>query len=246
VSSKKEWFESWFDSPYYHVLYKERNEQEAQSFLDNLIQYLHPDPGARILDVACGKGRHSLYLNRKGFTVTGFDLSPENIEYDMQFENEKLSFFKHDMREIFRINYFDFVFNLFSSFGYFEKERDHEKTIYAHSASLKPEGILVLDYMNSEKVSKHLVADQDKTINNITFHINKKIEGGTVKKKISFSDNGNDFEFHERLWLFTKKDFKKYFSKYNLVINGIFGDYDLNSFDEKKSDRLIIIAKKTI
>ena len=245
MSPKKEWFESWFDSPYYHVLYKERNEQEAQSFLDHLIEYLHPLPDARILDVACGKGRHSLYLNRKGFTVTGFDLSPENIEYDMQFENEKLSFFKHDMREIFRINYFDYVFNLFSSFGYFEKERDHEKTIYAHAASLKPGGTLVLDYMNSKKVIKHLVPDQVKTINNIKFHISKKIESGSVIKKISFSDGGTDFEFNERLWLFYKDDFENDFPKYGLVIEGIFGDYNLNSFDEEKSERLIIIAKKT-
>src|SRR5439155_8599597 len=118
-------FESWFNSPYYHVLYKERNEKEAHSFLDMLIHFLRPMPGAKILDVACGKGRHSLYLNQKGFNVTGFDLSPENIDYDLQFQNDTLSFFRHDMREIFRVNHFDYVFNLFSSFGYFKEESDN-------------------------------------------------------------------------------------------------------------------------
>src|SRR5436853_6516213 len=66
VNTKREWFESWFDSPYYHVLYKERDDLEARSFLDSLIGYLNPAPGSTILDVACGKGRHSLYLNQKG------------------------------------------------------------------------------------------------------------------------------------------------------------------------------------
>src|SRR6185295_20361703 len=93
----KEWFESWFDSPYYHILYKERNEKEAQLFLDNIISFLKPSPGARILDVACGKGRHAIYLNKKGFDVTGFDLSHESVQYDLQFQNEKLSFYLHDM-----------------------------------------------------------------------------------------------------------------------------------------------------
>ena len=244
VNTKKEWFESWFNSPYYHVLYKERDEQEAQSFLDSLINFLAPAPGSKILDVACGKGRHSLYLNQKGFNVTGFDLSPENIEYDLQFENEKLSFFKHDMRDIFRINYFDYVFNLFSSFGYFTRERDNTKTIVANAAALKPGGILVLDYLNSVKVTRCLIADELKTINGITFHINRKIENGIVIKKIDLVDDGKKHEFIERLCLFSRKDFEKYFASSNMAITNVFGDYHLNAFDENKSERLILIAKK--
>lgn len=244
MNSKKEWFESWFDSPYYHVLYKERNENEAHSLLDNLINFLKPVTDSKILDVACGKGRHSLYLHRKGFTVTGFDLSPENIEYDRQFENDRLSFFKHDMREIFRNHYFDYVFNLFSSFGYFEKEQDNAKTIHANAASLKTGGILVLDYMNSVKVKNTLIPDESKTINGITFHIHRKIEHGNVIKKINFSDQGIDYEFYERLYLFDRKDFEKYFINDHLQVTHVFGDYDLNAFDENKSDRLIFTAKK--
>lgn len=245
MSTKKEWFESWFDSPYYHVLYKERNEKEAQSLLDHLIHFLKPVPGATILDVACGKGRHSLYLYQKGFTVTGFDLSPENIEHNKQFENDRLSFFKHDMREVFRRNYFDYVFNLFSSFGYFEKENENAKTIFANAASLKPGGTLVLDYMNSLKVQNTLIPDQQKTIDGITFHISKKIEHGNVIKRVKFYDRGEDHEFFERVFLFSRKDFEKYFADAHLHVTDVFGDYELNPFDENKSDRLILIAKKT-
>ncbi len=244
MNKKQEWFECWFDSPYYHILYKRRDEKEARIFLDNLVHYLKPLPGARILDVACGKGRHSVYLNQQGFDVTGFDLSPESIEYDQQFEDEKLSFFLHDMREIFRINYYDFVFNLFTSFGYFEKERDNAKTIYANAQSLKPGGVLVLDYFNSAKVKSALVPEETKTIDGIEFHIQKKITGGNIFKKINFTDQGKKFEYYEQLSLFTKNDFEKYFSAYKLSIIDIFGDYNLNSYDEKSSDRLILIAQK--
>jgi len=244
MKTDKEWFECWFDSPYYHVLYKERDRKEAQDFLDNLINYLEPLPGAKILDVACGKGRHSLYLNHKGYDVTGFDLSPENIEYDQQFENEKLSFFLHDMREIYRINYYDFVFNLFTSFGYFEKERDNAKTIYANAQALKPGGMLVLDYFNSAKVKTGLIPSQTKNVDGIDFHIHKAIEKGNIIKKINFTDRGKDFEYYEQLSLLTKSDFEKYFLACHLTIIDTFGNYNLDSYDEINSDRLILIAKK--
>lgn len=244
VDSNKEWFERWFDSPYYHVLYKERDEQEAQLFLDHLIEFLKPFAGAQILDVACGKGRHAVYLNKKGFAVTGFDLSPENIEYTLPFENDRLTFFNHDMRKLFRTNFFDYVLNLFSSFGYFENETDNSKTIYANANSLKPGGILVVDYLNSVKVKNTLVANEKKTINGIKFHISRNIESGNVIKKINFSDLGQDYEFYERLCLFERKDFEKYFAECHLQVTNVFGDYDLNEFDERKSNRLILIAKK--
>ena len=244
MKATEEWFECWFNSAYYHVLYKDRDEQEAQLFLDHLIEFLKPTSGARILDVACGKGRHAVYLNEKGFDVTGFDLSSESIEYDQQFENESLTFFKHDMRDIFRVNYFDYVFNLFSSFGYFEREHDNAKTIYANAASLKPGGILVLDYMNSIKVKATLIANESKRIDGIDFNINKRIENNCVVKKISFTDKGISHDFFEQLSLFTKNDFEKYFSKYNLTVTHVFGDYNFSKFDENNSDRLILIAKK--
>jgi SAM-dependent methyltransferase len=244
VTNHKEWFEQWFDSPYYHVLYSERNEKEAQLFLDKLINHLDPTVDAKILDVACGKGRHSVYLNQKGFDVTGFDLSPENIEYDLQFENDKLTFFKHDMREIFRINYYDYVFNLFSSFGYFSNERDNAKTIEAHAYSLKPGGKLVLDYLNASKVRATFIPESDKTIKGITFHLSKKIEGCCVVKAIDFTDRGQHYNFHERLWLYSKNDFEKFFSGLNLKLTDTFGDYQLNAFEKQSSDRLIMIAEK--
>ena len=74
-----EWFESWFDTPYYHLLYQDRNDREAQLFIDRLLGYLQVSGDMRMLDVACGKGRHAIYMNRQGFNVTGIDLSEQNM-----------------------------------------------------------------------------------------------------------------------------------------------------------------------
>ena len=109
-----EWFEDWFDSPYYHLLYKNRDYSEAESFIDNLISFLKPEEGSRFLDLGCGKGRHSIYLNKKGFDVTGIDLSENSIAAAKEFENEQQNFYVHDMRKLFRTNYFDCVVNLFT------------------------------------------------------------------------------------------------------------------------------------
>ncbi len=74
------WFKDWFNSPYYHQLYFNRDEKEAAAFIDKLINYLQPAPNASMLDVACGKGRHSIHLAEKGFDVTGIDLSEDSIK----------------------------------------------------------------------------------------------------------------------------------------------------------------------
>ena len=81
TKSTKQWYASWFDTPYYHILYKDRDYTEAQGFMDNLTNYLNIPEGGKILDLACGKGRHSVYLNSLGYDVTGVDLSEKSINH---------------------------------------------------------------------------------------------------------------------------------------------------------------------
>ena len=121
------WFKDWFNSPYYHQLYFKRDDKEAEAFIDKLINYLKPPAGSTMLDVACGKGRHSLQLANKDFDVTGIDLSDDSINEALQYQNDKLHFYKHDMRLPFWINYYDYAFNFFTSFGYFKTKREHDK-----------------------------------------------------------------------------------------------------------------------
>ena len=239
------WFKSWFNSPYYHILYQNRDEKEAEHFLDNLINYFNPDPETRILDLACGKGRHSVYLNEKGFEVTGIDLSEESIQYCRQFENNKLSFFVHDMRHLFRVNDFNYVFNLFTSIGYFEKDSENVAAIKNACLALKPGGTLVIDFLNIDYIEKHLIPTHTAVIGDISFHISKRIESGYLLKEISFTDKDVPYHFTEKVATLRMSDFERYLLPSGMKIKQLYGDYDLHAFDSAQSPRLIIIAEKT-
>ncbi|MBI5915756.1 MAG: class I SAM-dependent methyltransferase [Bacteroidetes bacterium] len=242
-----EWFQDWFNSPYYHLLYKNRDETEAKKFIDRLLAELKPPDGAFVLDLACGKGRYSRYLAEKGFDVTGLDIAKESILFAQQFENEHLTFFQHDMRLPFRINYFDYIFNFFTSFGYFEKEKDHLKTVVNIARGLRPEGKFVLDFFNSKKVISGLRMNEIKQVDEVVFHIQRRVdEAGYILKNIQFGDEGKHFSFTERVRAFTLNDFQVLFGKAGLKIARTFGSYQLEKFDETTSDRLILVGCRAI
>ncbi len=241
---KKEWFAEWFDSPYYHLLYKSRDDKEAKSALDNLLRALDLSPESRVLDLACGKGRHSRYLAEKGFEVTGLDISSASITFARQFEQERLMFYQHDMRKPFRANYFDAVMNMFTSFGYFKTDADHLLTLKNVAKNLRSGGFFLLDFFNSNFVRQNLVRSEAKTVDNITFYLKRWTRGGYVFKSVEFETGGRLFHFKEQVRLFEVDDFKSLMNAAGLQLHHIYGGYDLSSFDVETSKRLILIATK--
>ena len=203
----KNWFSSWFDSPYYHILYKERNFREAQVFIDNLTFYLNMDEGSKVLDLACGKGRHSIYLNQLGYDVLGVDLSENSIAIANKNANETLHFRVADMREPFQEKY-DAILNMFTSFGYFENEEDNLKTLISIKESLSEYGFGVIDFMNVNNVIPNLVANEIKIVDNIEFHIKRYHSDGYIFKEIDFIANDEKFHFTEKVRAFTLQDFQ--------------------------------------
>lgn len=234
------WYTSWFNTPYYHLLYKDRDHREAAQFMNTLTSYLNLKENDTILDLACGKGRHAKYLSRKGFDVTGVDLSEESIAYAKQFENSKLHFEIHDMCLPFP-QQFDAVFNLFTSYGYFENDVDNLRTIQAIRAELKPEGYGVIDFLNVKLAIQNLVPSETKKVGNIVFAIEKYVENGFIFKDIRFTDQGKEYFFTERVKALELEDFKAYFKEADVELKAVFGDYHLNEFDENTSERLILI-----
>ncbi len=240
------WFEEWFDSPYYHQLYCNRNEAEAKIFIEKIAGSVHIPQNAKILDAACGKGRHSLTLAHLGFKVTGIDLSKNSIEYAKQFESERLHFAVHDIRETYHTNQFDFVFNLFSSFGYFENELEDLKVIKAFSETLKHHGTLVLDYINCEWAVKNIKSKEIVQRNETQFHIQKKLEKGFIVKDVDFLTNGENYHYQERLKVISLNRFEEMLAISGFTLLQTFGDYALNKFKPTDSERLILIARKTL
>ncbi len=239
-----EWFKDWFNSPYYHLLYNNRNQDEAGFFIDNLCSHLNLSKNAKVWDLACGKGRHAVALNKRGLNVIGTDLSRNSIKEASQFSNDTLDFYVHDMRDPFRINYFDAVFNLFTSFGYFENYNDNYTVFENIAKALKPNGVFVLDFFNSEKVMAGLKPAYTEQRGDITFNIQKKIINKAILKRIEFTNQGKDYYFEESVSLFMKNDFEDFAQKAGLKIEKVFGSYKLDNFNAQTSERLIILFKK--
>ncbi|MBT8309012.1 MAG: class I SAM-dependent methyltransferase [Flavobacteriaceae bacterium] len=238
----KHWYASWFDTPFYHILYKDRDKEEANAFMANLTAYLNLPEKGTILDLACGKGRHAVYLNSIGYDVTGVDLSENSIAFAKQFENETLRFEVHDMCKPYP-KQFDAVFNLFTSFGYFENEEDNLSTIKAIKDELNETGFGVIDFMNSNYVIENLVPENTKTIEGIAFHQKRYEKGGFIIKDIDFTHEDEDYQFTEKVRAFTLSDFQELFDKAGTTLLDIFGDHKLNAFNEATSERLIMIFK---
>lgn len=244
MTAHKEWFSEWFNSPYYHILYQNRDEKEAEFFLRNVVRELHFEPRHRIIDLACGKGRHAIYLNSLGFDVTGVDLAPKSIDQALESANERLHFEVQDLRCLHVEQPFDIALNLFTSFGYFKSVEEDELVVQNIHAILKPGGLLLIDFLNIDYVCQHIIERESKTLNGIQFHIEKRIEGGFIHKKISILDKDQSFEYAEKVQAITLTQFEQMLTKQGFDLINTFGNYVLAPFKAGTSERLILLAKK--
>ncbi len=244
--TEQAWYKNWFNSTFYHKLYFKRDEKEAEAFINQLIHRLQPPPTAKMLDVACGKGRHSKILAAKGYQVTGIDISPDSIRHAKKAEKENLEFFVHDMRLLFRSNYFNYVFNFFTSFGYFRTRREHDAAFRTIATSLISGGLFVIDYLNVHYAEAHLVASEVRQIGDTQYDIQRWDDETHFYKKITVSDPSlkQPMAYTERVAKFSLGDFTDMLSYQGLQVQEVFGDYSFNHYDVKQSQRLIILASK--
>lgn len=240
----KQWFEQWFDSPYYHLLYRHRDESEAESFLKTLINSHALQKVNKVLDLACGRGRHSRVLARMGYEVYGLDYSPNNIKTARELSQPSLEFAVHDMRDSFPWKDFDLICNLFTSFGYFDSDEEHRQTLVNCYESLLPGGHMILDFLNTHWVAKNAKPHVKKTANGIEFSLSKEFQDGFLVNQIRFEVEGKQHHYQERVRAFEKDELISLFVEVGFEISAIFGSYQLAEFDKETSDRVIILAKK--
>ncbi|WP_374451118.1 class I SAM-dependent methyltransferase [Cloacibacterium normanense] len=242
------WFKEWFNTPYYHILYKDRDFVEAENFIRNLTQDLQLSKDSKIIDLACGKGRHSVFLQQLGYEVLGVDLSEESIEHNKQFETSadespKLTFKVHDMRNELYPNVssekVNAVFNLFTSFGYFDDDEDDRKVFSSVKNVLQNDGIFVLDFLNEKFVKNTLVDETTVTKDGIDFLIKKRIEQKHVIKDIFFEDKGESFHYFEKVKLHTLEEIKNIAESFGFEAVKIWGNYQLEDFERETSPRCI-------
>ena len=244
--AQAEWFDVWFDTPYYHLLYFQRDDQEARVFIDRLLAHLHPPASARMLDVACGKGRHSLQLAEHGFEVTGIDISAASIAAATAHQHPGTQFFVHDMRQPFWINYFDFAFNFFTSFGYFRTRREHEASLRTIAQALRPNGTLVIDYLNVHYAEDHFRHQQETAVNGYNFIITKWMDESHFYKKVEVEHDTftEPHVFTEKVAKFSLGDFTEMLAYQGLQMTEVFGDYELGPYHVRNTPRMIMVARK--
>ncbi|MEX0686067.1 MAG: class I SAM-dependent methyltransferase [Balneolales bacterium] len=241
------WFEEWFDSPLYEKIYANRDENEAIRLIDFLVRIIPLDKYPNILDLGCGRGRHSIDMGKRGYSVTGIDLSEEAIstarEKSFSEELRNVSFVVGDMREPY-FDTFDAVVNLFTSFGYFNSDEENSQVIKNVSNMLRHEGKFVLDYLNTEKAVKGLVSEEEGRMGKLDYTINRFVDNETLVKTINIRQNGKIHEFTERVKMYRRDWFERVLNESGFILQKVYGDYAGSDFNLEKSPRLLMEAIK--
>ena len=242
TNNKSEWYLDWFNSPFYHQLYKERDYSEATYFMNNLISKLQIDKNSSILDLACGRGRYSLYLSNIGHKVTGIDISKKNISEAKKNESDKLNYLLHDMRQPLNEK-FDLILNLFTSFGYYQNNKDNISIIKSIKYNLNSEGKAVIDFLNINYVLNNLIKYEEKVFDKTKFIIKRYLENDLLVKDITIDSNNKTYKFQEKVKAYGIVDFLTMFKECDLELKEKFGDYNLNTFNKNSSPRLIMVVE---
>lgn len=241
------WYKEWFNREEYELVYRERNETDAARLIDLIERVVQPSPGASILDVACGRGRHARLLARRGYEVTGLDLAERALETARRRtadEGLRVRFVQGDMRDFDFRDSFHGAVNLFTSFGYFESDSEHDRVIRNIADVLRPGGWFVQDFLNADYVKDTLVPEDARTENGVTIKQQRWIDDERLNKRITIEQNDDRHVFTESVRLLTLEDFQEMYDAAGLDLFALHGDYDGRPHDGA-SPRLVMFSRKT-
>ena len=242
------WYKDWFRDANYSTVYEHRDESEAEQMIDLIERTTGHDTSRRVLDLACGSGRHALSFARRGYAdVTGVDLSPTLLDEGRSISAElgyNIRFLERDMRDVPNES-FDLTVNLFTSFGYFATDEENAGVVQSVASHLSVGGYFVIDFFNSHYVREHFVAHDERVLSGgRRLEQSRWLQDGRVEKRLLIRDALDAQEFIESVRLFELKDFERMFNESGLKLAHIFGSYTGETFDSKKSSRLIMFAQK--
>ncbi len=243
----KEWYKDWFSSKDYLDVYRHRNSEDTERLVNLILSNVNPKPDAKILDAACGAGRHAIMLAKRGFNVTAFDLSKTLLEIGIdQSKNQNLTinFLNSDIRTFATDEKYDLVLSLFTSFGYFES--DDENFIFPQNAynMMNENGYYVLDYFNKNFVEQNLIEESERKVNEKEIIENRFIENDRVIKRISIKEENKNNEYIESVKLYSFEQLEERFKSIGYKVFKVYGDYLGNLFNNESSERCIIFFQK--
>lgn len=242
------WYEAWFGSEYLDV-YSHRDEREATTDIDQIERLVPLREHQPILDLACGSGRHTLELARRGYTVTGLDLSDILLEVGRRnaaVEELDIPFVRADMRHPPFRAIFGTVLNLFTSFGYFERDEENAAIMGAIRNALKPEGWFLIDYVNRDYVLARLVPeDVTEGPDRVVIQRRKYDEARErLQKTIIIAAAGAERTFVESVRLYNAGEMIAMAEENGLTVTAHHGALDGRPF-ASDSPRLVIVGRRS-
>ncbi len=234
------WYRQWFNEDYLQ-LYPHRDEAEAERCVALIRATVPWRPGLRVLDVACGAGRHARALESAGAAPVGVDLSPTLLQVARQVTGAPVV--RADMRALpVRPASMDLVVNLFTSFGYFESDEEHRLALAEMAAAIRPGGWFVIDYLNAAQVRATLVPAEQALLGGVHAEVTRSIErNGEVVEKRIVTDDGR--RFRERVRLFAPDDLAALLAACGIRVRTRCGDYDGSALGEA-SPRAILFGER--
>jgi SAM-dependent methyltransferase len=234
-----EWFEQWFGEEY-HVLYPHRDEEEARRAVALVRRAAPWTTEERVLDLACGAGRHAAELERLGARVVGLDLSPSMLRRARLRVRGPLV--RGDMRVLpFRPASFALAVNLFTSFGYFRDDGEHRLVLRQVAQALRPGGRFVLDYLNADHVRRTLrggTEEVDGAPTEVRVRRRFSEEGRYVVKEIELGAENRSFQ--ERVRLFSPAELQALLAEGGFRVDAAFGDYDGGPLDSRATRTILV------
>lgn len=230
------------------LMFGDEQFSEAAGQVPALLERIGVHGGA-VLDLGCGPGRHSLPLARAGLDVTAVDTS-ELLLGELRRRSEEaglaLDIRREDMREFNRPGAFDAVVVMWTTFGYFEREADHERVLDNIARSLKPGGTLLLDLLGLETLCRtlepvHLTEYEDGSLlveRPALVDHNKRIENEWILIR---GDRADRATFSHRVW--SAGEIARLIESAGLELEAIDGDLEGAPYDFE-SERMYVIARR--
>ena len=244
---KSEWYKDWFNTDEYLLVYKHRDRSEAEILKNLVLKNVEREKVKLVLDMACGSGRHAISFAQAGFDVTAIDLS-ENLlnvaKSNAEKEKVNVDFILSDIRKFDPEKKFDLVLNLFTSFGYFEKDEENGEVIQKAFELMNSGGWFVLDYFNKNYILNNLIPITVENIAGKRITQTREIKNNRVEKNIIIRNGEKESHYQESVRLYSKEEVIKILERTGFEILKIFGDFDGSKFDANNSPRLIVFSKK--
>ncbi|WP_199618403.1 class I SAM-dependent methyltransferase [Paenibacillus alkalitolerans] len=239
------WYERSFQEDYL-LVYKHRDASGAAKEVQTMSGWLNLKKGARVLDLCCGAGRHSLVLADLGFSVTGVDLSETLLNEARSNDRlRRVRWLQGDMRRVPDDGPYDAVFNLFTSFGYFEDDEQNMQVLNEVGRLLTHGGRFAIDVLNPSYVEKNLVPHSVRQDGMVRIDERREIKGNEVVKTIRIIQPGQQERiYREQVKLYELRDFRSMLAKSGLILDNVLGDYEGEAYHEATSPRMIMIGTK--